>query len=757
MIDTSKPNSVTDHAKESSAWLSLATESASEHPWLDLFNHMAAIVFRLDHANCICAVNSNWALYTARDPASVIGQAFTQFIPATEHERLNFSADTPYLHQSISLMGANSLITRFALHALRETDGLFGILTPLSSPAATMAPTQNQCLHWVQNLSEIIFHLGADYTLRYINPAWQTLTGYSPEASLGTAFMTIVHPEDRRQLETLFSAANFPLRQEIRLQSANSAWLWMSMRINAVQLDTEYYLVGTLQDITEHKQLEIALRKNEERYAILAASTTDGIWDWNLLTQEVYFSPRWKSMLGYAEHELDNTFYSWRDRVHPDDLALALQEVQKCIQGETEIYENIHRLKHRAGHWVWIFDRGTVQKDAHDNPIRMVGSHSDLTLLKQAEEAAQKREQELQAIFSVLPDGIVLISAQGTINNSNPAFSHLTGLHREALLDLSEADLHQALYQRCNPEQQNRHKKKDGNLQFFLDLTHLSATPAEQQPPADLSNPNPPLNYRVLACSESALAIPGFAKLLCFRDITSEYTINQLKSRFLSTAAHELRTPMASVFGFSELLLSRQFDQATTTEILQTIHNQSASLVNMINQLLDLARIEAKAGMEFNFVLQPIKPIVATVVRGFIVSGDQRTVKFSKSRIDAWANLDEEKIQQVLTNVLSNAFKYSPNGGDINLKLARRQNSAGKAEVGVIIADQGIGMTETQLQHVFERFWRAESFKNIPGTGLGMSLVKEIMDIHQGSIEISSQYGKGTVVSLWFTEESAPL
>jgi signal transduction histidine kinase len=271
----------------------------------------------------------------------------------------------------------------------------------------------------------------------------------------------------------------------------------------------------------------------------------------------------------------------------------------------------------------------------------------------------------------------------------------------------------------------------------------------------DQSAPTHSPKWRVLSRTERALHHFGIAKVLYFRDISTETEVDQMKSQFLSTAAHELRTPMASVFGFSELLLSREFDSAVRHEILSTIHQQSESLVNMLTQLLDLARIESRMGLDFSFVRQPLWPIVERAMNELLIPGDQRKIKFTKPKTIFHVEVDADKLRQVISNVLVNAYKYSPNGGDIRLSIKQRKLKNSESEVGIIIKDKGLGMSTEQLGNIFDRFWRADNSGAIPGTGLGMSLVKEIMDIHQGEVVIDSKLDEGTCVSLWLKQTPA--
>jgi signal transduction histidine kinase len=227
-----------------------------------------------------------------------------------------------------------------------------------------------------------------------------------------------------------------------------------------------------------------------------------------------------------------------------------------------------------------------------------------------------------------------------------------------------------------------------------------------------------------------------------------------MKSEFLSTAAHELRTPMASIYGFVELLMMRQATPQRQSEMLAKIHRQASLMIHIINELLDLARIEARRGKDFVLETAELEQLAKDVLRDFKPPQERPLPAYAGLPEPHRVCVDRYKLHQALNNVLSNAYKYSPGGGGVALRL--RQGEGANAQlVGIEVSDSGIGLTPEQLARVGERFYRADASGNIPGTGLGMSIVKEIIELLGGHMALDSTAGVGTTVTLWLPTVAA--
>lgn len=361
-----------------------------------------------------------------------------------------------------------------------------------------------------------------------------------------------------------------------------------------------------------------------------------------------------------------------------------------------------------------------------------VGIVSDVTARVQAEQAIAERSAQLDAIFSLSPDGFVLFDAQDQLVFANPAFERMTGL---AWMNIAEpmtlAGFESFLSDVCHADHPLPH------------IRDMGANGEMWQARMQLVRPQ----HRVVQAQSRRNVTGRGETILYFRDVTHEDEVDRMKSEFLASAAHELRTPMVSIFGFTELLLKRKYPQERQADMLQTIHRQSGLLVKMINELLDLARIESRGGLDLQIAEHPLRELVDNSVKGLMRKDTDRQVTI-RPIPDLSVMIDPEKMQLALNNLLTNAFKYSPQGGTVS--LGARIETQDQEHFAVIeIQDQGIGMSADQLARAFERFYRADASGNIPGTGLGLSLVKEVAELHKGRVKLASQFGQGTLARLW--------
>ena len=246
---------------------------------------------------------------------------------------------------------------------------------------------------------------------RFVSSGVRDIYGFGPEDLMRDPMLIARHrhPEDATRIEEdmqKISQGPVELGGEFRIVLPDGQIKWVFRRSCTVSSDADGFLrVGVLLDITERKAAEAALRENEALWKLALESAGDGVWDWNIATGEEFFSGRILAMFGFADGEITHLAEALDDRTHPDDVAQMRADRQAHFDGHTPVYRNEHRVRCKDGSWKWVLSRGMViARDAAGTPLRMVGTHTDITELKQAEaqqrllEAQLRESQKMEAI-----------------------------------------------------------------------------------------------------------------------------------------------------------------------------------------------------------------------------------------------------------------------------------------------------------------------------------------------------------------------
>jgi PAS domain S-box-containing protein len=336
-------------------------------------------------------------------------------------------------------------------------------------PVVTFAP--DPALGRQLNLLETIFDrmpmgiaiLDGDLRVRRFNPTWAGFVArYTSRAVSkavpGVCFLDLV-PGSEAEVMSVFRQvlAGETVQQEsfcLKVEGIVSYWdavltpLFEGGEVAGIL----HVSVDATDRVLAQQQLEEmveTLRQREERLSLVMQGTNDGIWDWDLCTNEVYYSPRWKSMLGYAEDEVEDRYDSWHRLVHPDDLDRALARIQAYLAGDVSAFELEHRLRHRDGSYRWILARGTLVRDSDGRPVRMVGSHTDITDLKLAEDAQRESENHLCSLLENATDFAVYRLAVDRQNPYHakvvlvsPSIIHIVGISDPYRFESWFEDLH---------------------------------------------------------------------------------------------------------------------------------------------------------------------------------------------------------------------------------------------------------------------------------------------------------------------------
>ena len=258
------------------------------------------------------------------------------------------------------------------------------------TPAAQTPPSEEYFRLLTENSLDIISILEPDGTIRYESPSVTRILGYNPEELVGHSAFEFVHPDDLADVAKSFahlvqSAGMAPV--QFRFLRKDGTWCPLeAVGTNLLNNPVIGGIVVNCRDDSERRRVEEMLRESEERYSLAMQGTSDGLWDWNLTTQKVYYSPRWKNMLGFSDSEIGDSPEEWLSRVHADDLGTLQASIAGHIEKQTEHYEGEYRILHKDGAYRWMIMRGIAVQSDNGTIYRLVGSQEDVTEKKRIAE-----------------------------------------------------------------------------------------------------------------------------------------------------------------------------------------------------------------------------------------------------------------------------------------------------------------------------------------------------------------------------------
>ncbi len=405
-------------------------------------------------------------------------------------------------------------------------------------------------------------------------------------------------------------------------------------------------------------------------------------------------------------------------------------------------------LRERTREWLFedrFYDVvGMPVKDRRGVVQQVVIVYHEVTERKWAEqelchalEQAHEAREHTEAIVRSINEGMLVVDASGTLLLANPAAVQMLRVKNRELVGKSLTEV-------C----------------FRTELAArvaLACASDEAGEPFDLSVTFSDSKHPSLFQARLALLHTSSGKVrgavVTLREVTRERELERMKSEFVSTAAHELRTPLTSILGFSELLLDAEaFSPAERSEFVNLIHHKAEDLSALIDELLDISRIEAGHNIPLMREAVSLETLAHAAVDFFRHSSPPHKFDLQLPPQPVVVFADPRRIAQVFDNLLSNAVKYSPAGGLVTVRLAPEGDHC-----TVAVSDTGIGMTEEQVKCMFDKFYRADSSNTaVQGTGLGMTIVKQLIDSHGGMVSVQSAPGQGTTVSftlpLWVGE-----
>ena len=506
--------------------------------------------------------------------------------------------------------------------------------------------------------------------------------------------------------------------------------------------------LAQLVDVTPRVRAENKIRENERRWKFALESSQFGLWDWNVQSNEVFFSDTWKRMLGFEPHEIQADLSEWEKRVHPDDLAETMRKVQEHLEGKTPFYESIHRMQAKDGEWLWIQDRGSViERDEEGNPLRCIGTHTDVS----GKMEDQKRLALLSEMVEQASDAIIHCDANGTMLYVNPAAVNLFGwvpselvgkkmvmLNGEEDPDAFEQKVVATLAETGCFSGEMCFKRKDGTT--FFGVARISP----------MKKPDGGVIGYVNNIRDNTSIRATRQELKLAKEKAEE--ASQAKTQFLANMSHELRTPLNGVLGLAELALMND-PPANLRNYLENIQHSGQDLLNIVGSILDFSSIEFG---ELQLHPEPFSllEMLEDIARAFRAGAFQKNLDFYfhvEPKVPERIVGDQTRIRQILVNLLNNALKFTSTG-KIHFTVSRGEGVPleNTQWTNFRVEDTGIGIPPSKVELIFEGFQQADlsTTRAYGGTGLGLSISRRLTQMMGGTLQVQSREGKGSIFSL---------
>lgn len=595
--------------------------------------------------------------------------------------------------------------------------------------------------------------------ITFWNPQAEKIFGWKEKDILGKKLSETIIPNYHRKghddgMNNYLKTGNAPvLNRLIELPAINidGHEFPIELSIIPIKLGDSEFFCSFIRDISDRKKNEQALKASQELWQFALEGAGDGVWEFNFQTQEVFFSKQYKLMLGYKEDEFKNESSEWLNRIHPDDLQI-INETDKEYEDKKIVnHQREYRIKHKNGNYIWILDRGMIISYTDDGkPMRIIGTHTDITERKLSEQALKIKEEKYRSILANMNLGLLEVDNDDVIQYANQSFCSIAGYQVDELVGHKASDLllssdhKEVIKSKSNKRKEGISdayelplKNKNGELKWLL----ISGAPRYNDN-GDLVGT---VGIHLDITEQKQLEID----LTNARDAAQASA--QAKELFLANMSHEIRTPMNAILGMTNQLNKTKLDTSQKF-FLDTIHSASDNLIIIINDILDLSKIDSgklsieKIGFEPQKVINKVMQVLQhrAEEKGLIFTNSFYDPQLSKVLIG-----DPYRLEQVLINLISNAIKFTYKGiVDTTFKVVSDFQET--QIIDITVKDTGIGMDEAFLEKLFDKFSQEDESvtRKYGGTGLGMSICKELVELMGGEIAVFSRKNEGTTVTI---------
>jgi len=567
-------------------------------------------------------------------------------------------------------------------------------------------------------------------------------------------YLSTVHSEDLKKVKdavALTLSNNKPYDIEYRIiRPIDGAIRWIHERTDFVPNDeNSRLLLGVVQDITIRKKVEDILLEYNQRYEILSRATNDAIWDLDIEQDFELWNHGIQSIFGYSTTHITSAKQWRKDKIHPEDYGRVQLEITNAFDHRRTNWTSQYRYLCANGNYKYVLDRAYIIYN-DNKPVRMIGAMQDITEQREFEQHIIATARELSELIENANTPIFGTDRNGYINEWNKVTASLTGHSKSEVLG-------EKLSRYMSPTQ---HK----NLKIILNRV------SSNKPVSDLQIPIRTKDNRELTILLNAtprrdtlknitgilMVGQNITELIEYRQnlevkvnertlelneaLSKEKELVEIKSKFVSIASHEFRTPLSTisiVVGFLRKHRAKLNDDDFNVK-LNAIEKQVNHMTYLLDDILMIGKTEAgKITAQHNPI--SIKDFFLQIAKEVEESAKTHTIDIKLMCSVAEFYSDEKLLRNIIINLLTNAIKFSPNAPSVVFGIS---NTA--QYLRLTVEDKGIGISEEDLKNIFTSFHRGSNVGDIQGTGLGLSIAKKAVDLLHGTIQISSKMGEGT-------------
>ncbi len=668
----------------------------------------------------------------------------TKVISAMEQRWTVVWESTPAFEASVTrgepllvLLGGIALSALFGALQISYLRREASIRRTVASKTREIAAREHENRSIVDTAVVAIILLDQNGEVRSVNRATELIFGYLGEEVVGGPITRLLGGFDASSLAQFHQRGEQEPETD-RLLNLVEAWrkdgseLFLDVQLNEWFTEAgELRYTAIIRDVTVQQRVTQALEEAEQRWNLALAGAAIGVFDIDLTRGTSFVSDTWKAMLGFDRQEDIDAQQEWLSRIHPDDIATVKAADNACIESRALRSQSEYRIRHREGKWIWLRSDAIVIERAPDGTaLRMIGTQTEITQLKSAEAAMRASEEKLRSAIEHAPVGMALVDLNGQWFRVNEALCKLLGYSENELRQLDfqsithpddlEADLvlvDQLLNGDIETYQlEKRYIHKDGHS-VWGQLSVSLPKDAEGKPEYFISQ---------------------------IQDISDRKEMDRVKTEFIATVSHELRTPLTSIRGSLGLVVGAMSKDlpVNVLRLLTIAHKNCERLIFLINDILDLEKI-ADGSMRIETQAEELGSLVAQAIEANEAYAEQFDVslEFERPKAELFVDVDQARLQQVLSNLLSNAAKFSPRSGTVDARIEVLGET-----VRVSVVDHGSGILPEFRSRIFSRFSQADgsATREKGGTGLGLHISRQIIEKMGGTIGFDSEAGEGS-------------